>query len=653
MTIDVRYDITQGVAVLAIVQTSDHAMGATTRAALIDAIDRAKGDNATAILICGAQGNFPSGVDLTPGDLGRARPSLQDVCSHIEACELPVVAMLQGQVFGAGFEIALAAHYRVATPGARASLPEIRLGLIPGGGATQRLPRLVGAALALRLCLSGQIIPLDRAPGSDLVDLQLGDAPLEEALAYCVSLEVARRTQSVVAGFADPAAYQSAIAKERQKLTSDDPSPQSRLVSLIEAAPLLPFEAGLAMEEDAFEAVVAADQSRALRQVFAAELSVRREAMVQGAARFKIARVAVLGGGPLAMQIVVALLNAGLQANWGMRDAARLAEGKAQVQDIFETGARESGAKSDAVSGKMANLAMGESAEMVGGADIIVHAAKGQGNVPAPQGIPRLVAMPGRVDGVGLRFALPVFAARLVELVQGPDAIAHDRMAAHALAEKLGKVGVPIVSTGDSIAARLTRAMHRAADGLIDLGANPYEVDQDCRDWGWSRAPFRARDLAGLAQSAEDLRGLSAKNWSAELIEIDRIGRICGRGFYDWSGAQAAPSATVPRLFNGARQPRTFEPGTLCRLMLGALANEGARMLRDGMARSADQIDLVSVLALDMPRTSGGVMTSVSLMGLMKAKRILETCAHPDRAFWAPDPLWAELIKNGRRFTAA
>ncbi|WP_299939012.1 enoyl-CoA hydratase-related protein [uncultured Pelagimonas sp.] len=652
----IGYDVVDGVAFLSVTHPPVNALSQPVRVDLWAALDRADQDSSVnEIVVMGTGATFPAGGELgefdSPSEL--TSPHLRDLCRHMEEMSKPIVAALHGTVFGGGCELALAAHYRLALRGTRLSLPELKLGLVPGAGATQRLPRLVGAKTALSMLLDCAVLTVDRAPGQGMVDGVCEGDLRQAALQYCLKLRrdghEPTRLSDRRDGFDDMAAYQDAIKERRKALKSADEAAE-RIIELVEAAPMLPFEIGLNMEEDAHDTSLASDAAKALRHSFLAEHRARRSAAAAKKEQPKIETIAVLGAGPLAMQITVSALNAGMGVHWGARDAARLDEGRSQIEEVFHKGVESGGLSVEGKDQRMARLKTGASAEMIDGTDMILHAARGQGDVPAPRHLVRAVAMAAKVDELGLRFAPPVFATKLVEIVQGPECKEHQIAAARALAERLGKVPVVVKSTGDSAAGRMSAALQRAADGLIDLGANPYVVDAALVEWGWTKPPFQSRDTLGLEALAEAERGDGAQNWSAILSEVGRNGWVSGAGFYDWGPDGAKPSDAVPRLINGSRPPKDMSDEVICALIMGALANEGTRMLGSGMVQNAADLDLVSVLALDFPKAHGGVMKTVSQIGLFKVFKTMERAGHPDVAFWTPTPIWQELIKNGRTF---
>lgn len=638
-------EVDQGVAFLCVSHSPVNALSRQVRAALMEAVDRAEEDDSVEeIVIYGAGQTFPAGADMGEYDRPLEDPFLRDLTARVEFCEKPVIAALHGTVYGGGFELALACHYRLAMPGTRASLPEVLVGLIPSGGATQRLPRLVGAKLALDMMMTGGVLALDRAPGQGLVDAVASSDLRGTALRFAHASRARgagpRRQCDRRDGFADPKAYQAEINARRATLREPDGA-AAQILHLVEGAMLLPFEAGCAMEEAAFSDALASPAASALRHSFAAERAARRFP-ARPKALPKLETLAILGPGPLAMQIAVAALQAGLRVQWGARDMARLTDSVNQLREIFPKNAEA----------RLGNLATGISEEMVTGAEMILHAARGQGDVPAPRDVPRAVVMGGKVDALGMRFAPPVFSNRLVEIIEGPQGTPAQQAHALALAERLGKVAVHVRSQGESVAGLLTAALARAADGLIDVGHDPYVIDDAVESWGWHKPPFRTRDLIGLDSFADAPRAKGARNWSNELVEIGRRGWVSGQGFYDWGDDGHSRSEAVPRLINGARPAMSRPVEDIVPLLLGAVANEGLRALERGMVDRASDLDVVAMLAMDFPRGRGGAMKAVSILGLFKVMKMLERLDHPDAHFWQPEPIWGELVKNGRDFDA-
>jgi len=648
------YAVADGIARIELDTSSANALSFEARSALCAALDKARTDSMVeAVVLSGSGPRFPSGLDLAERDHGRTDPSLSELCMQIEACPKPVIAALHGTVYGSGMEVALSAHFRVCAAGTRASLPDVRMGLTPSAGATQRLPRLAGVSLALDMLLSGSVLLLDAGAGRVLVD-EVSDGDLLPA-----ALDFGRRlvaegigprpVSSMQAALRDYTKGQSAIDRW-QEILADRPEEgaEHRILRLVDAARLLPFEAGLAMEEDAFEACLASEESGALRHAVMAERVARQTA--DTAEMKRMSRVAVLGAGPLALQIVLAGLNVGLTVSWGAREPEDLRSSVEQLRDVIEAGLKSGGLSKSQAAARLEGLIVGAREKMVEDAEIVLLADPAESDTPLPTNTTCAGVAPGRVARIGLRFVPPVYASRLMEIVQGPSCSPDDLTRAQALAAALNKVPVVVRSHGLSAAGRLTAALHRAADALVDLGADPYAIDDALDAWGWHRPPFRLRDKQGIAELAVAPRAQGAQNWSAQVLEMGRRGARSGAGVYDWRDGRPRPSEKIRARVDALRPAKVIAPEVICHRIVAALANEGCRMLRGGMVQRASDIDAVALLALDFPRHRGGPMKAASQIGMLKALKVLERTGHVDEAFWSPEPVWRELVKNGRSF---
>ncbi|WP_146587230.1 enoyl-CoA hydratase-related protein [Puniceibacterium confluentis] len=660
MSESVIYTVRDGVAFLAVSNPPVNALSHAVRKALRAALDRAAAETGVQEIVLIGQGrSFPAGADINEFDTKPGDPSIAELCACVEASEKPVVAAIHGTALGGGFELALAAHYRVAHAAARVGLPEVRLGLLPGAGGTQRVPRILGAKLALDMLLSGQAYPVSAAPGQLFVDVQTEGDLTQAAYDVCHRLRREgigpRRSRDIRKGLADPLAYQAEVTLRRSQADAQPEQARREIVDAVEAALLLPFDAGLAFEQDCFERLVASDQSKALRHRFFAERRAGKFRYLQDAKPPEIGSIAVLGGGPLAVQLVVSGLQAGLTVCWGTRDPAPLRDGVAQVHKALRQSVSRGALSQVRADDCLARLRQGGSAEMAAEADMILHAARGQGDVPAPPETVRAVVMPGRVDQLGLRFARPLGGTRLVEVVQGPEATPQQVAAGLGLARRLGKVPVQVRSSGASVLDRLWATYHRAADALVDIGHSPYAVDAALRSWGWAQVPFEMRDAVGLGALAAQPRAGGGVNWSAVMMDMGRGGREVLAGFYAYPDMATTPvhDRQVIDLINEKRGATAVpDPDGIADLMVAALANEGARMMAEGMVSRPGDVDVVAMLGQGFPRWRGGPMKAAGLFGLARLRRMLRDVEHPDTDFWTPQPVFDQLIKNGQDFDA-
>ncbi|MFW2542358.1 enoyl-CoA hydratase-related protein [Primorskyibacter sp. 2E107] len=651
----VGYRIEQNVAVLEVAQPPLNGLSRAVRAGLMEAVDRAEEDDrAAAIMLIGAGETFPAGADVLEYDTGLKEPSLRDLCDRIDYCGKPVVAALTGTVYGGGLELALAAHYRVAHIATRFGFPEVHLGLPPAGGGSQRLPRLVGAQQTLAMLIGGKIVRAEKSAGNRLIDMRTDGDVRQAALAFCDRLIAEgrgpRRLAESIPGGRDPMAFQSTLAAARARLGDDHDSFEAQLLTLIEASALLPFEAGLDLEAEVFADCVVSDRARALRHSFLAE---RRAAQGDSAADSEppIRAVALFGTGTLAVQLAARILSSRVALRWAAHDQDALKSARGMLERLLLRGV-ETGTPAEArVRRLLEDARLGAAQEMLAGADAGIIADRGYDDLTLPDGFLAATAYPDRVRGIGLRFVPPADSARLVEIMQGPGASLAQVARAGALVRCLGKLPVHVTSERDTLAGRLSQAMQSAADALIDLGESPRRIDAALEGWGLGRGLFAARDRRSLVDLARVPRE-HGENWSARLVAAGRMGAAEGGGYFDWKDGQPQPSAAVDAILDSARPPQTIAADLIVRVIIGAAANEGLRLLEEGKAARASDLDIVSIHALGVPQARGGVMKAVTLWGLFSVMKQMERLGHPDQAIWAAHPEWMRLVRNGQSFDA-
>lgn len=644
----VKSSVADGVAFLVVEDPPANVLSVGSRLGLIERLKLAVDDPAVQeIVLLGHGSTFPTQPDVSEYDEPTDGPSLSDLCLAVENCEKPVVAAIHGTAFGGAFELALAAHYRIAHSHAKVGFPNVKLGIAPNAGGTQRGARLMGAKLTLDLLLSGVSVAVtDKrlAPVFDWVT----DKPLAQAaLAFCTTLRAKdrgpRKTSKRTLGFRDFQAYSEEIRRRRALQKPLLETAPKEIVSCVEAAALLPFEAGLEFETVAFETTFYSDQSRALRHAFQAERRCLHgiASAIEGIKDLQT--LVVLGGGVLALSLVRLGLDAGLSVRWGVRDPDVRSVGLATLRAEFQP--------RDTASVERLNVGSGE--EMVVGADVILLAAPGQSAIAATQPAPRIKVFSDRIDGVGLRFLTPIPSARLAEIIRGPNATGTDLKMAAALCRKFAKLPVITTSTGYTNTERLAASVYRAADGLVDYGLSPYAIDAALFEWGWTRPPFLLRDMRGVTATSQLPRAKGCHNWAAVVAELGREGQATGAGFYDFPEEGApTPSGEVQAAIDKRRPSvASLSSDDIVKLVIGAMANEGARMISGKWSRCPSDIDVASMLGFDFPRFRGGPMQAADQFGLFTLANKMKKLDHPDTAFWTPHPIIIELIKNGYKFS--
>lgn len=687
----VRYVQQERVAVLTLCNPPVNALSVATRTGLLDGVNRALASDAAAILIVAEGSTFSAGADINEFGQPPVEPSLGDLFRHIEDCPLPVVVAIQGAALGGGFELALAAHYRIAARNARIGLPEVKLGLLPGAGGTQRLPRLSGANAALEVILSGEPIAAEAALQmgmlDDVVDGDLAEAGLIWADQIADGGLGPRPTRKVTTGMSDPVTFMADIAAWHAALEGETADTTGKIIECVEASLLLPFEAGLLRERSVFRELLASDRSRGLRHAFRAERSAGRSAkQVSGKPRY-IQSCVVMGGGFLGGSISMALLNSGLKTTLIETDDASLSEAVGSILDVYDRSVSRGDLAASERDARMALLSGSSAYTSAAGADVIIHAgpvaadqagrdlagfAKAAGGQPilavaSDLDISVLVETIGRDALVGqMVFHPPLRANPLVEVLVPEGAAPELAASLFALARRMGLKPLLVAPRGSGeglIAGRLRGAMRQVAEHLLILGAAPEAIDAAVRDWGFRLGPFEAEDRAGLeAGRADQSRSYPDRNpqiigqpMTSALLDAGRTGRSAGAGWfsYDTEDGRARPDPVVRDILSATRPGTTAAPGD-AQIQLwtqAAIANSGAWLVADKVVDHPIDVDMAALSGLGMARARGGPMLSADLAGLAQLQQALAAMNAEHPGAWTPSPLWSELIKNGRSFS--
>lgn len=697
MTEPVETRVAAGVATITLDNPPVNALSAALRAGTMTALGCAIADPAVQVIVLAAAGRtWPAGADIREFGRPPQDPWLPALCNAIATSPKPVIAALHGTALGGGLELALAAHCRLAEPGTRLGLPEVTLGILPGAGGTQRLPRLIGARAALAMMTGGAPVTAARAAELGLVDRITEGAVLPAAEALARDHAAGRSglpvapTRAAEGDAADPADYLAAIAEARAALVAHPGPPlpaPGRIVDCVEAALLLPEDEGQAFERAAFDGLVASPHAAALRHAFLAERRAARQPDLDGISPRPVDRVGVIGGGLMGAGIATTFLAAGLTVTLVERDSTALAAGLARIAAIHERAvargqmtaeARE--ADWDRVHGATAVAALAD-------ADLVIEAVfedeavktalfADLDGVLRPAAIlatntsyldvNRIAAATARPeDVIGLHFFSPAHVMKLLEVVVADRTAPDVTATAFALARRIGKTAVRAGVCDGFIGNRILTAYRSATDFLLEDGASPYEVDRAMVAFGFPLGPYQVLDMAGLEISWARRKRLAptrdpARRYVAigdRLCEAGWIGQKAGRGYYRYpDGARkGVEDPEVLALIAAEREargivPRTISAAEIRRRALAAMANEGARILQEGIARCPSDIDLVMLAGYGYPRWRGGPMHGTDQAGLLQIRNDLRVFAHEEERFWRPAELWDELIRNGRHF---
>ncbi len=675
-----RLDPEGRVAILVIDAPPVNALGAAVRGALAEGLAAALADPAIGAIVLRAEGKtFSAGADIR--EFGQAAPSgvpsLPELCNRIEQSPKPVIAAVQGAALGGGMELALAAHVRLAGPEARFGLPEVALGLLPGAGGTQRTPRLVGAEAALRLMLTGRPVSAAQAEAMGLVDAVVAEGLVESAVALAAEMAAEGRpprpTRDRREGLSDVPAFQAAIAAARGQTGGRLPAP-GRIVDCVEAAMLLPFEQGMAFERAAFEDLVAGPESAGLRSAFLAERRVTTFPEARATPR-PVERLGILGLGQAGAGLAAAAAAKGLSVTVVETGEAALVAGLGRVSDIQDQAVAGKQMTEPAREAAWERLLPGTDPAVLAGCDLVIDATPedegakpealaGLAGVVRPEAVlaslvtwsdvAGLARAAGR-DVLGLSLGRPGARSRLAEIAV-PDGTPPEAVATLvALLRRLDRLVVRTRATGPGgVGVRVMGALRTAADLLLEEGASPLQVDQALRAFGFAAGPYEAADAGGLLTDWAERQRRLALGGQAEggdlsdlLVEAGRLGREAGKGFYRHEGGRAAEDPEVTALLAALREARGILPRRIGRdeivlRCLSAAANEGARVIGEGLVRRPGDVDVTLVAGHDFPRWEGGPMAWAALRGLIVLRADL-------RRFGVPvAPLIDELIRDGR-----
>lgn len=678
------------VAVVAIDHPPVNALAHPVRSALLAAVESADADaSVNAILILGAGKHFVAGADIREFDAPPRAPLLNDVLLRVESCGKPVIAALHGQVLGGGFELALASHYRCATSDAQLGLPEINLGLLPGAGGTQRLPRLIGAKPALDMMLSGEPVGVERARALGIIDQLLDDRDyVTRAIAYARQLVASgapprRLRERSVPAIESPTTLVS-TALEQMPAKHKPLEAAARIARCVEAALSMPFEQGLALSRSLFEECRNSTQSRALRHLFFAE----REAGKRGteACARSVEQVAVIGAGTMGSGIAISLLLAGYRVALVDSMAAGLAKGVERIRSTIRSSAQKGRISAQAADDAVARLRTSGELDAVADADLVIEAVFEDLNVKQEMfakldrlcrretvlatntstlSIDRIAEAVQRPESViGMHFFSPANIMRLVEIVRGRVTAADVISTAQAMTRRLGKIGVLVGNCFGFVGNRMLYAYGRENQLMLLEWATPGQVDRALEEFGMAMGPNAVGDLAGLdvgyqvRRARTDLPADPRFYRIADLlVQSGRLGQKTGKGAYLYDPATRArredPAvhamirAEAERL--GVPQ-RTQDDAQIVTRCIHALINEGAKILGEGFAASSADVDVIWCNGYGFPRHRGGPMFHATTLGL---DRVLETMRRYEESmgseYWAPAPLLVERAAAGAK----
>ncbi len=679
------------VAVITIANPPVNALKQEVRAGIAEGLRQAAADPAVKAVVLAADGRtFVAGADITEFNRPPQPPTLRDVIVQIEAMAVPVVAALHGTPLGGGLELALGCHFRVAHSGTRLGLPEIKLGIIPGGGGTQRLPRLIGPEKALKAIVSGEQIPASVALADGILDAVVDGDPTAAAVAFArqVLAEgrklrlVRAREEKLEATRAEPEAFER-LAESLHKRQRGIEAPAAAIESVRNAF-TLPFDEGLKAERALFDVLVKGQQSQAQRHIFFAE---REAAKVSDLSKdlkgARVARAAVIGAGTMGGGIAMCFANVGIPVTLVEVGEDALKAGLDRIAANYRSTVKRGGLSQAEMDRRLGQIQGTTDLAAVGAADLVIEAVFEEMEIKRRlfADLDRL-AKPGALlatntsyldvdeiaqatarpqDVVGLHFFSPANVMRLVEVVRGKATAGPALASALALTRQLKKIPVVVGVCYGFVGNRMLARRFIEGERLLLEGALPQQVDAAMLDFGFPMGPFAAGDLAGLDIGWRNRKARGMKTEIADaLCEMGRFGQKTRQGYYRYEPGSREPLAdpaveevivAASRRLGIERHP--ISEAEIVERLLYPMINEGARILDEGIAQRPSDIDVIWVYGYGWPAWRGGPMFRADHVGLARiAERLGAFAARTGDPGLEPAPLLVRLAQAGQGFAS-
>lgn len=673
-------EVVGGIGILTIDYPPVNALSVHTRIALDEGFRAfAADDSVKAIVLICAGRTFIAGADISEFGKEMGGPNLQDVFDIIENGTKPVVAAIHGTALGGGYELALICHYRIAVPSAKVGLPEVALGLLPGAGGTQRLPRIVGIPAALDLITGGAPVAAKKALELGMIDALAEEGKLrEDAIAFAQKLvaeggpllRVRDRQDKVEPYRGKPEIYADYLKKNARAFRGF--KAPFNIVKAIEAAAELPFEQGILRERELFQELVTSTESAAQRYYFFAEREgAKVPDLPKDTAALPVKSVGVIGAGTMGGGITMNFLNAGIPVTLVEMNQAALDRGVGVIRKNYENTAAKGRMTAEQVEQRMALLTPVLELEALKDVDLVIEAVFEEMGIKKDVfGKLDAIAKPGAIlasntsfldldeiasatsrpeSVVGLHFFSPANVMRLLEIVRGAKTSDAVLATALKLAKTIAKV--PVVSrVGPGfIANRVMSPRSRAATELVLEGPTPQDIDKALFDYGFAMGPFAMSDLVGLDVIG---RGSNERTLNGDLVKLGRLGQKQGGGFYDYDEKRvASPSPVAAQViadfaaFKGVENKGPQSAEQIVARLLYPVVNEGAKVLEEGVAIRASDIDVACILGYNWPVYTGGPMFWADTVGLPKVVEGLRAMGIE------PAKLLVEKAASGGSFT--
>ena len=694
------YKVHGDVAVISLNNPPVNGLGLATRQAITEGVEKAVQDTSIkAIVITGHGKAFSGGADIREFGSPKAtqEPNLLSVIAQIENCAKPVVAAVHTVAMGGGLELALGCHYRIAAPGASIALPEVKIGLIPGAGGTQRLPRVLGVEPALNMIVSGEPIKsemLAMLPGQKLFDKMAAspESLMDEALKFAREVADVRplpRVRDLPCKHPQGDAYFQFTRNMVKGMAKNYPAPP-KCVDAVQAATKKKFDEGMVLERELFINLMWTPECRALRHLFTSQRAASKIADVPDTTPTRaIKQVAVIGAGTMGGGISMNFLNAGIPVKILETKQEALDRGIATIKKNYEAQVKKGKLKEDKYAQRMALLTSTLSYDDIKDADLVIEAVFEEMGVKETV-FKQLDAVmkPGAIlasntstldvnaianftkrpeDVIGMHFFSPANVMKLLEVVRGAKTAKDVLATVMALAKTIKKTAVVSGVCDGFIGNRMIEQYGRQGGFLLEEGCTPQQVDKAIEKFGFAMGPFRMGDLAGndIGWAIRKRRYVEKPHMkyskTADLLcEMGRFGQKVGKGWYDYQAGKrdAIPNKEVEDMVVKHRAalgitPRKISDEEIVQRLVFSLVNEAAHILEDGIASKASDIDMVYITGYGFPIYRGGPMLYADQVGLFNVVQAMHRFAanpHDDAEFWKPAPLLAKLAAEGKTF---
>jgi 3-hydroxyacyl-CoA dehydrogenase len=690
------YRTQQAVAVITLENPPVNGLGHEVRAGIVEGLDRAVADPAVkAIVLVGAGKAFSGGADIREFNTPKAsaEPTLGTVIRAIEASPKPVIAAIHAVAMGGGLELALACHHRVAAPRAQIALPEVKLGILPGAGGTQRLPRVLGLEAALGMIVSGEAVPSEKLAGTALLDALIDGDLLAGAVAFAEKAAAENRPLRLVRDLPvehpNPEGF-LAFAKTAVAAASRGLPAPAKCVEAVAASVSKPFEEGLQVERELFQYLVQTSESKALRHAFFAERAAAKIPDVpEDAPTRPIRTAAVIGAGTMGGGISMNFASAGIPVAMLEISPAALEKGLATIRKNYEGNVKKGKITPAQLDERMGLIRPVTSYEEIAQADIVIEAVFEDMDVKkavfekldqvmkpgailatntSTLDVNKIAAFTKRPqDVIGTHFFSPANVMRLLEVVRGARTGVDALATVMALAKKLKKVAVVSGVCDGFIGNRMLEQYIRQAMFLLEEGATPQQVDRALERFGMAMGPFRMGDLAGndIGWAIRKRRYVEKPHVkysrvADRLCELGRFGQKTGAGWYRYEPGKrdairdpAVEEMVVAHSAEIGVTRRKISDEEIVERCIFALVNEGAKILEEGIALRASDVDVVYLTGYGFPVWRGGPMHYADTVGLYNVARTMNRFAaspQGDPGFWKPAPLLAKLAAEGKSF---